>query len=77
VRRRAGDRRHHDPLLTQNLADAAALQAAGVPTVLREFPDLVHGFFGMGAISASAEKAADELSRDLRSLVAGSSRPRT
>jgi acetyl esterase/lipase len=68
---------HHDPLLTQNLAYAAALQAAGVPTVLREYPDLVHGFFGMGAISASAEKAADELSRDLRSLVAGSSRPRT
>ena len=49
---------HHDPLLAQDLAYAAA----GVPTVLREYPDLVHGFFGMGAISASAEKAADELS---------------
>ena len=46
--------------------------AAGVPTVLREYPDLVHGFFGMGAISASAEKAADELCRDLRNLVVGS-----
>jgi hypothetical protein len=29
---------HHDPLLAQNLASAAALQAAGVPTVLREYP---------------------------------------
>ena len=63
---------HHDPLLAQNLAYAAALQTAGVPTVLREYPDLVHGFFGMGAISASAEKAADELCRDLRNLVTGS-----
>jgi len=64
---------HHDPLLAQNLAYATALRAAGVPTVLREYPELVHGFFGMGAISAGAEKAADELCRDLRDLVVGSS----
>ena len=62
---------HHDPLLAQNLAYAAALRAAGVPTVLREYPELVHGFFGMGAISAGAEKAADELCRDLRDVVVG------
>ena len=54
---------------TQDLAYAAALRSAGVPTVLREYPDLVHGFFGMGAISASAKKAADELCRDLRNPV--------
>ena len=64
---------HHDPLLAQNLAYATALRAAGVPTVLREYPELVHGFFGMGAISAGAQKAADELCRDLRDLVVGSS----
>ena len=64
---------HHDPLLAQNLAYADALRAAGVPTVLREYPDLVHGFFGMGGVSASAEKAADELCRDLRDLVVGTS----
>jgi acetyl esterase len=62
---------HHDPLLAQNLAYAAALRAAGVPTVVREYPELVHGFFGMGAISAGAEKAADELCRDLRDVVVG------
>jgi acetyl esterase len=60
---------HHDPLLAQDLAYATALRSAGVPTVLREYPDLVHGFFGMGAVSAGAEKAADELCRDLRDLV--------
>jgi len=60
---------HHDPLLDQNLAYAKVLSAAGVPTVLREYPDLIHGFFGMGGVSASAERAADELSRDLRTLL--------
>lgn len=64
---------HHDPLLAQDLAYAAALQTAGVPVVLREYPDLIHGFFGMGAISASAEQAADQLSRDLRAFVVNDS----
>ncbi len=61
---------HHDPLHAQNVAYAEALRAAGVPVVLREYPELVHGFFGMGAISAGAELAADQLSRDLRSVLA-------
>lgn len=61
---------HHDPLLPQNLAYAQALRAAGVPVVLREYPDLVHGFFGMGAISAGAERAADQLGRDLAATLA-------
>jgi acetyl esterase len=60
---------HHDPLLDQNLAYAKTLAAAGVPTVLREYPDLIHGFFGMGGVSASAERAAEQLCRDLRALL--------
>jgi acetyl esterase len=60
---------HHDPLLAQDIAYAAALRAAGVPVVLREYPDLIHGFFGMGAVSTRAEHAADQLSRDLRAFV--------
>ena len=65
---------HHDPLLAQNVAYAEALRAAGVPVILREYPDLVHGFFGMGAISVAAELAADQLCRDLKMAanVAGS-----
>jgi acetyl esterase len=61
---------HHDPLLDQNLAYAKVLTAAGVPTVLREYPDLIHGFFGMGGVSASADGAAHQLSHDLRTLLA-------
>jgi len=62
---------HHDPLLDQNLAYARTLQNADVPTVLREYPNLVHGFFGMGGISASSEHAADQLSHDLREVLVG------
>jgi acetyl esterase len=61
---------HHDPLLGQDLRYAEALRAAGVPTVLREYPDLIHGFFGMGGVSAGADKAADELCQDLKALLA-------
>lgn len=61
---------HHDPLRPQNLAYVDALRAAGVPVVLREYPDLVHGFFGMGTVSARAEHAADQLCRDLRAVLA-------
>jgi acetyl esterase len=60
---------HHDPLLDQNIAYAKVLFAAGVPTVLREYPDLIHGFFGMGGVSRSADSAADQLCRDLRELL--------
>jgi acetyl esterase len=62
---------HHDPLLEQNLAYARTLADADVSIVLREYPDLVHGFFGMGAISARAEHAADQLSQDLREVLVG------
>jgi acetyl esterase len=62
---------HHDPLLEQNLAYARTLADADVSVVLREYPDLVHGFFGMGAISARAEHAADQLSQDLREVLVG------
>jgi len=65
---------HHDPLLDQNLAYAKTLTAAGVPTVLREYPDLIHGFFGMGGISASAERAAEELCHDLRTVLTADDR---
>lgn len=59
----------HDPLMPQNLAFAEALRSAGVPVVLREYPGLVHGFFGMGNVSAAAEQAADQLCRDLRQVL--------
>jgi acetyl esterase len=56
----------HDFLYRDNLAYAAALRAAKVPLVFREFPTLNHGFFSYTAISPVCEAAAEQLCQDLR-----------
>lgn len=56
----------HDFLYKDNMAYANALQAAGVPVVLRQYADLNHGFFSFCAISAASEAASNQLSDDLR-----------
>lgn len=60
----------YDFLRDQVLEYGKTLETAGVPVVLRYYPGLVHGFFGHGSASAAAERAADELSRDLAALLA-------
>jgi acetyl esterase len=59
----------HDFLYRDNLAYAAALRAAKVPLVFREFPTLNHGFFSYTAISSICEAAAEKLCQDLRELL--------
>jgi acetyl esterase/lipase len=59
----------HDFLYGDNLAHAAALRAAKVPLVFREFPTLNHGFFSYTAIAPVCEAAAEQLCRDLRELL--------
>jgi acetyl esterase len=59
----------HDFLYRDNLAYAAALRAAQVPLVFREFPTLNHGFFSYTAISPVCEAAAVQLCRDLKELL--------
>ena len=56
----------HDFLYKDNMAYANALQAAGVPVLLRQYADLNHGFFSFCAISKSSEAASNQLSDDLR-----------
>lgn len=60
-----------DPLRDEGVAYASALRAAGVPVVLREFPGLVHGFFGLDPLSGAAAAAAAQLCRDLAVMLAG------
>jgi acetyl esterase/lipase len=60
----------HDFLYRDNLAYAAALRAAKVPLVYREFPTLNHGFFSYTAISPACEAAAEQICRDLGDLLA-------
>ncbi|MBB3083785.1 alpha/beta hydrolase fold domain-containing protein [Geodermatophilus sabuli] len=59
----------HDFLYADTVEYAAALRAAGVAVVLREFPTLNHGFFSYGSVSPAAEAAADLMCRDLHRLL--------
>lgn len=59
----------HDFLYRDNQAYAAALRAAEVPLVYREFPTLNHGFFSYTAISPVCEQAAEQICRDLGALL--------
>jgi acetyl esterase len=55
-----------DPLRDEGEAYAARLEQAGVPTVLRRHPGLVHGFANLTAVSKTARAAMLELCGALR-----------
>ncbi len=59
----------YDPLRDEGVAYGEALEAAGVPVLLRRYADLIHGFFGMGALSPAAMTAVSQLTADLRELL--------
>ncbi|QFG22789.1 alpha/beta hydrolase [Actinomadura sp. WMMB 499] len=61
----------YDPLRDEGNAYAAALRAARVRVVHREWTTLNHGFFGLGGVSAAAERAARRAVADLRGLLDG------
>ena len=60
----------HDFLYQDNLTFAAALRAAKVPLICREFPTLNHGFFSYTAISPVCAAAAEQVCSDLGTLLA-------
>ncbi|MCA9610612.1 MAG: alpha/beta hydrolase [Myxococcales bacterium] len=55
-----------DPLRDEGEAYARALMAAGVPTTLRCYGSLVHGFYGMGGFVEAARWAMDDIARAAR-----------
>lgn len=58
-----------DPLRDEGRAYADALRGAGVEVRFREHPGQIHGFFGMGGLVDSAEKAIAATCADLAALL--------
>lgn len=56
-----------DPLREEGEAFGQALQRAGVPTVIRRYPGMIHGFVGMSGFLSDARTAIDEVAASLRS----------
>lgn len=59
----------YDPLRDEGNAYAAALQKAGVQVIAHQYPGLIHGFFGLGHVSTTADSATGELCADLKELL--------
>ena len=60
-----------DVLRDEGAAYARRLSEDGVRVVQREWPTLNHGYFSLGGVSATAERAARTAGRDLNALLSG------
>ena len=59
----------YDPLRDEGVAYAQLLEKAGVPTIAKTYPGLIHGFFGLGPLSTGARNAVEDICRDFKDLL--------
>ena len=59
-----------DPLRDEGQAYATKLESAGVPTIYRCHPGMIHLFYGMRGLLAYAGPAFGHMGADIRSLLA-------
>ncbi|HSF01496.1 MAG TPA: alpha/beta hydrolase fold domain-containing protein [Solirubrobacterales bacterium] len=60
-----------DPLSDEDAAYPARLREAGVPTELRRYDGMIHGFFGITPRIDRPREAADHAASNLREAFAG------
>lgn len=60
----------YDPLRDEGELYGQHLQEAGVPTIIRRYNGLIHGFFGMALLIDEARRAVRETSQTLREAFA-------
>jgi acetyl esterase len=58
-----------DPLRDEGEAYAKALADAGVEVRLQRYDGLIHGYYGMAAVSAAAAAAVADMNRTLKELI--------
>ncbi|HEX5660037.1 MAG TPA: alpha/beta hydrolase [Polyangiales bacterium] len=61
-----------DPLRDEGEAYARALEAAGNRVVLKRFPQLIHGFINLGALSAHARASLGDVAKLVRQQLTSS-----
>ncbi len=54
----------HDPLRADSVSLAAALKAAGVPTLHTRYDDMPHGFLMFSRLTRRADESMDEMARE-------------
>jgi len=55
-----------DPLKDEGKAYADRLSASGVDVTYKEYPDMIHGFFNMTALSPDAKEAVVDAAKALK-----------